>query len=187
MPLADWWPALFPDPSAILGKIGVVPGTVAVDLCSGNGWFTVPLGKVARKVLAVDIDPALLTLASQRLAEEGVDNVQLIEGDAYALPELVRESVDFVLLANAWHGVPDRRRLVQAIRNVLTPTGKLVVLNWHQRPREATIVLGEPRGPRTELRVPPEETIAVVEFAGMSFDHLVELPPFHYAVVFRNA
>ena len=38
-----------------------------------------------------------------------------IEGNAYAIATLVDRQVDFVFLANAFHGVPDKPRLARAV------------------------------------------------------------------------
>ena len=95
-------------------------------------------------------------------------------------------TVDFVFLANTFHGVPDKPRLAQAVRQVLKPGGLFAVVNWHQRPREETVIMGEPRGPKTELRMSPEQTIKSVEAGGLTFVERVELPPYHYAVTFER-
>ena len=50
MPDADWWQALWLDPPKILVEMGVEPGMVAVDLCCGDGLFTVPLAHIAKRV-----------------------------------------------------------------------------------------------------------------------------------------
>jgi predicted methyltransferase len=50
MPDADWWQALWPDPGTVLAEMGVEPGMVAVDLCCGDGLFTVPLVHIANRV-----------------------------------------------------------------------------------------------------------------------------------------
>ena len=186
MPLAGWWEALFPDTANILATVGVARGMTVVDLCSGDGWFAAQIAKVARHVIAIDIDRRLLDVARARLAESGVANADFIEGDAYDVASLVARPADFVLLANAFHGVPDRPRLASAVRSILAPNGRFAVINWHQRPREETTVLGEPRGPKTELRVSPEQTITAVETAGLKLIRLVEIPPYHYGAVFQT-
>ena len=187
MPPAGWWEALFPDPAKILATVGVAPGMTVVDLCSGDGWFTVQIAKIASRVVAIDIDGELLDLARSRLAESGVANAAFVEGDAYDLATLVPTPVDFVFLANAFHGVPDQPRLVKAVESVLAPGGRFAVLNWHQRPREETVILGEPRGPKTALRMSPEQTVAAVEAAGLKLAKLVEVPPYHYGAIFQGA
>jgi hypothetical protein len=47
-------------------------------------------------------------------------------------------------------------------------------------------VLGEPRGPRTELRMSPDQTIKAAETDELRFRELVDIPPYHYAVVLER-
>ena len=75
----------------------------------------------------------------------------------------------------------------KAVGEALKPKGHFAVVNWHQRPREETTILGEPRGPKTEMRMSPEKTIKSVEAGGLKLTQLVEVPPYHYGVVFERA
>jgi 2-polyprenyl-3-methyl-5-hydroxy-6-metoxy-1,4-benzoquinol methylase len=185
MPTAGWWEALWPDPAGVLAAVGLRSGIDVIDLCSGDGWFTLQIAKVARQVTAIDIDPNLLEVAKHRLMESGMNNCKFIAGDAYEIAKLAGPA-DFVFMANAFHGVPDRARLAKAVEAALKPDGQFAIVNWHKRPREETPILGEPRGPKTELRMAPEETIKSVEAGGLKLAKLVEIPPYHYAVVFQR-
>lgn len=89
-------------------------------------------------------------------------------------------------MSSAFHGVPDRLRLVQAVRETLKPAGRFAIVNWHKLPREETTVLGEPRGPKTELRMSPGQTIEVVHAADLKLTRLVAVPPYHYGAVFER-
>lgn len=184
MPNAGWWEALWPDPAGVLAAVGVKPGMDVIDLCSGDGWFTLQIAKIARRVAAIDIDAKLLEQAHTRLGEAHVTNCEFKAGDAYALATLTPWPADLVFLANAFHGAPDRPRLAKVVGTVLKPDGRFVVVNWHPRPREQTTVLGEPRGPRTELRLSAEQTVEAVTAGGLRRTALIEIPPYHYAVVF---
>ena len=186
MPTAGWWEALWPDPAGVLAAVGLRPGMDVIDLCCGDGWFTLQIAKVARHVSAIDIDPNLLEVARHRLLESEVANCKFIAGDAYDVAQLSAPA-DFVFMANAFHGVPDRARLAQSVKNALKADGSFVIVNWHKCPREETPILGEPRGPRTELRMSPEETIKSVEGQGLKFTKIVEVPPYHYGVVFNRS
>jgi SAM-dependent methyltransferase len=147
-----------------------------------------PLSKLARTVISIDIDGALLAAAKVRLAERGgAPNCQFIEADAYDVATVVQHPADHVFLANAFHGVPDRPRLARAVHDALKPGGLFAIVSWHARRREETTVLGEPRGPATELRMTPEQTIADVEPGGLKFRHRVEVSPYHYGVVFERS
>ena len=186
MPDPDWWQALWPRPGEVLAKLGIQPGTDAVDLCCGDGLFTVPLAGMVRGVVAIDLDPEMLELARARAAAAGVKNCVFIAGDAYDLARLIPAPVDLVLIANTFHGVPDQARLAHAVAAVLRPGGRFVVVNWHRRPREGTQILGQPRGPKTELRMTPEDVAAAVAPAGLRPARVVELPPYHYAAIFET-
>jgi hypothetical protein len=78
----------------------------------------------------------------------------------FDIGDVVREPADYVFLANVCHGVPDKSRLARAVHDVLRPGGSFAIVSWHAKPREQTTILEEPRGPATELRMPPEQTIA---------------------------
>ncbi|RWC30831.1 MAG: methyltransferase domain-containing protein [Mesorhizobium sp.] len=185
MPDSGWWESLWPDPAAVLSATGIKPGMEVIDLCCGDGWFTLPIAKVARHVVAIDIDASMLDITRQRLVDGGATNCDFVAGDAYGLAGLVPRPVDFIFMANAFHGVPDRPRLARAVRATLGPAGRFAIVNWHQYPRDKTTVLGEPRGPKTELRLSPEQTIAAAEAGGLSFAELVEVPPYHYGAIFE--
>ena len=187
MPDPGWWEALWPDPAKVLLDVGIAPGMDVIDLCSGDGWFTLPLARLARSVVAVDIDGALLAAARVRLNERSAAaNCTFVEDDAYNVAKAVQRPVDHVFLANAFHGVPDRPRLARAVHDALKPGGLFAVVSWHARPREQTTILGEPRGPATELRMTPEQTIAGVEPGGLKFRNQVEVSPYHYGAVFER-
>ena len=186
MPTAGWWEALWPDPAGVLSKVGIKPGMDVIDLCSGDGWFTLQIAKVARHVVAIDIDAGLLEVARHRLAEAGVTNCDFVAGDAYDIGRLWPRPVDFVFMANAFHGVPERARLARSVANALKPAGRFAVVNWHERAREETTILGEPRGPRTELRIGPDVVKIAVEPSGLKLKDVVEIPPYHYGAIFER-
>jgi ubiquinone/menaquinone biosynthesis C-methylase UbiE len=184
MPDPGWWEALWPDPAGVLTSVGLKSDMDVIDLCSGDGWFTLQIAKIAHFVIAIDIDGKLLETARIRLAESKQFNCTFIEGDAYDIPQLVDHQVDFVFLANAFHGVPDKPRLAKAVRSTLKPGGLFAIVNWHARPREETTVLGVPRDPATGMRMSPEAVNAAVRQAAFRLVHIIEIHPYHYASIF---
>jgi ubiquinone/menaquinone biosynthesis C-methylase UbiE len=186
MPDADWWQALWPDPAKVLAKMGVEPGMIAVDLCCGDGLFTVPLARIAKRVYAIDIDPAMLGRARGRVGAAGTANCDFVVADAMAVDAVVPEPADYIFHANTFHGVPDQLGLARAVVAILKPKGLFGIVNWHRQPREETVVLGKPRGPKTEMRMEADEVTTTVEPAGLVLNRTVELPPYHYGAVFQK-
>ncbi len=188
MPDPDWWQALWPDPEGVIRTLGVRPGGMTVlDLCCGDGYFTAAIARQVKdgQVLGFDLDERILAAAASESA--GLENCTFLQGDAMTLHRLLPEPVDYCLMANTFHGVPEQTALAREIARVLKPGGLFAVVNWHARPREETPVLGQPRGPRTELRVTPEQVRAVVEPAGFRLQQVIDFPPYHYGAIFQLA
>ena len=189
MPEADWWKVLWPDPENVLRRLGIDFGVSVLDLCCGDGHFTIPLTHIVGgmgRVMAVDLDPAMLEKAKARAAKAGVANgtIRWIECDACSLQNTLPNPPDYVLIANTFHGCPDKQQLAREVFNALKPGGKLAIVNWHHRPKEDTTVGGEPRGPETELRMTPEAVMDEVLPVGFILHGVVELPPYHYGIMF---
>lgn len=183
-----WWRELWPDPAGVLHRLGLRSGTSLADVGCGNGYFTLAAARLVdpAPVYAVDIDADLLVGLESRVATAGVDNVVSVEGDARALDDLLPEPVDTVLVANTFHGIEDPASFARAAGRSLTTAGRLVVINWHARPRRATRVAGQPRGPPTDRRLSPEETEKAVSSAGFEPVETIELPPHHYGLVLER-
>lgn len=47
-----------------------------------------------------------------------------------ALSRLLPVGVDYVLMANTFHGVPNKAALVREVAAVLKPGGRFAVVNW---------------------------------------------------------
>lgn len=185
----DWWGKLWPTPGATLRRLGVDRGTMLAEVGSGNGYFALPAARITdpAPVYAVDLDESLLAELEEIAAQQGIENVRTIRGDARELDELLPELVDAVLLANAFHGIDDRETVLEAASASLRPGGTFVVVNWRDRPRAETTVDGEARGPPTEIRIGADETReTVLEHSGLAFERVVDLPPHHYGLVFTR-
>jgi SAM-dependent methyltransferase len=187
MPDADWWQALWPDPGRTLMTLGIGASMRVIDLCCGDGLFTLAMARIASDVVAIDLDHEMIEQTRARIEGAGLSNCRLIDGDAYDVAELAGEKADTVVMANTFHGVPDKVGLCRAVASVLKRGGLFIVVNWHRRPRETTTVFGQPRGPTTEMRMEPADVAAFAMPAGFKLERTIELPPYHYAVVLRTA
>lgn len=182
----DWWGKLWPAPGETLRELGVDSGETLVEAGSGNGYFALPAARITEPatVYAIDIDESLLEELSRLADQQAIENLATITGDARQLTRLVPEPVDVVVVANTFHGIETATPVVQEVFDSLRPGGRFIIINWQDIPREETHIDGEPRGPPTELRTSPEAAEkTVLEAASFDLNDVIELPPYHYALV----
>ena len=185
----DWWGRLWPTPGATLRRLGVESGDALAEVGSGNGYFTLPAARLTEPApaYAVDLDGDLLAELASLADQQGIENVVPVHGDARDLADVLPEPVESVLVANTFHGVAEPAAVVREVADALAPGGRFVVVNWVDRPREETTVLGAPRGPPTDLRLAPSTTRRIVEDAAdFETTRRVDLPPYHYALCFQR-
>ena len=114
----------------VFKALGVAPGAVVADVGAGQGFYTVRLAKAvgeAGKVLAVDVSASALRSLRGRVADEGLGNVEVIEGAADD-PKLPKASLDAALIVNAYHEMTEHQQMLARIREALKPGGRLVIL-----------------------------------------------------------
>lgn len=189
MPDNDWWQALWPDPEGVLRRLGIDFGVSILDLCCGDGHFTAPMAHIVGgigRVMAVDLDADMIEQAKIRVAAAGIPAtaVRWIQCDACDFAKSVPSNPEYVFIANTFHGVPDKQQLARDVFNMLKPGGQFAIVNWHHRSKDDTTVLGLPRGPETKMRMSPEAVMDEVLPVGFRLHGIVELPPYHYGIVF---
>ncbi|WP_436344567.1 class I SAM-dependent methyltransferase [Natronorubrum sp. FCH18a] len=185
----DWWGKLWPAPGETLRELGLESGDTVAEIGSGNGYFALPAARIVApaSVYALDIDESLLAELSHLADQQAIENVTVLTGDARKLSQHVPEPADVVLIANTFHGIDEPEAFVQQAFESLRSEGRFIIINWKDRPQETTRIAGEPRGPPTELRMSPEETErTVLDAAAFALEDTIELPPYHYALVFER-
>ena len=157
-----------------------------LDLCCGDGYFTGPIARIVDgNVYGVDLDPLLIERARAGLERDASTVLGMICADARELGHILPGKVDYVLIANTFHGAPDKTALARAAATVLRSGGTLAVVNWRPLPRERTVVLGKPRGPMTEMRMSSDDVGRVLEPAGFMLAKVIDLPPYHYGAIYK--
>lgn len=117
---------------SVIPRMSLSPDDSVADLGAGVGYFTFPVADVSRDVVAVDIEPKMLSYLRSRVAERGDRKISPVRGEITALP-LADGSLDHVLAAFVYHEVDSQERLLRECHRVLRPSGSLTVIDFQKR------------------------------------------------------
>lgn len=123
---ADAWA---PEVAILLDRIGVEPGWRCLDLGCGVGGITdllSPRVGPGGRVVGVDIDRDTVAAARAWAAEQGLTNVEFVEGEA-AHTDLPSESFDLVHIRFLFTTVGWREEMLREALALLRPGGTLAV------------------------------------------------------------
>jgi ubiquinone/menaquinone biosynthesis C-methylase UbiE len=173
-------------PEKVLDSLGIEEGSTAADVGAGAGYFTFRLARRVGphgKVIATDIQEEMLSALRERMAAEGVANVEPVlatEDD----PGLPAGAVDFVLLVDVYHELAKPAELLRAVARSLRPpaAGR----------RRARLVLVEYRGEDPSVPIKPlhrmtvDQARAEVEPAGFRWVETKDFLPHQHILVFEG-
>lgn len=111
---------------ALIRSLKLPAGARILEVGCGRGVALPPLAGlcVPRRLTGLDVDPAVLAAARQRLERRGID-AELVHGDVRAMP-FPDASFDLVVdFGTCWH-VADAERALREIERVLAPGGRFV-------------------------------------------------------------
>jgi len=116
----------------LVRELRLKPTDVVADIGAGTGFFAFRLARLVPRgrVLAVDIQPEMITELTERRAKNGLLNVQPVLGTT-ADPRLPADGVDVALLVDAYHEFDHPREMGLAIARALRPgTGRLALVEY---------------------------------------------------------
>jgi SAM-dependent methyltransferase len=129
---------------ALLRNLGLDGTRTLVDLGAGTGTLALAAAPFCRRVVAVDVSAAMLTLLRAKAERLGVGNVECVRG-GFLSYEHRGEPADFVYSRNALHHLPDfwKALALERIAACLKPGGVLRLrdLVYSFEPRETRPVI----------------------------------------------
>jgi len=182
---AEKWAEVFDDPArdawqkpaALVAALDLPRGATVADIGAGTGYFNAHLaGAVGSegRVVAVDIEPALVAHMKARALEEGTLQVEARLGEP-ADPGLGAEEVELVLLVDTYHHIDERRAYFAGLRRAVRPGGRLVVVDF--KPGEL------PVGPPEHARVPQAQVVDELVAAGWHTGPSLDLLPYQFVQI----
>lgn len=99
-------------------------GKDVLEVACGSGQGLGLLAQVAKKVVGVDIDPALVKIAKNTYV--GRNNIEIYLGNASRIP-FEDKSFDLIILFEAIYYLPDVASFAQEAKRLLRPGGHLLI------------------------------------------------------------
>lgn len=131
---------------ALLRDLGMNETHTLVDFGAGTGGFALAAAPQCRRVVAVDVSPAMLALLRQKAAHLGIENIECVQS-GFLTYEHQGEPADFAYSRHALHHLPDfwKALALQRIATILKPGGVLYLrdLIFSFEPRESERVIAD--------------------------------------------
>ncbi len=141
-------------PAEVMDALGVRAGSVVADVGAGSGYFTFHLAaRVGSqgKVYAEDVRDEDLAKIRERAKKEGLAQIEIILGTKND-PRLPPESLDAILIVNAYHEMGEYDVMLQGMIRALKPGGLLAIIDHETKP-------GQPRSSYFEHHKIPQELV----------------------------
>jgi cyclopropane fatty-acyl-phospholipid synthase-like methyltransferase len=118
--------------STMLKALHLKPGQTVCDMGCGNGFYTLKLAKLVGEkgqVLAVDIQPEMLSLLNERAKEEKLSNIKPILGTPVD-PNLPEGKIDLILCVDVYHEFSNPEEMLAVMRKSLKPGGRIALAEF---------------------------------------------------------
>lgn len=115
-------------------RMEIEKGASALDVCCGTADWAIALSEaVGRdgKVSGLDFSENMLAVGKKKVAEIGLENVELLHGNAMELP-FEDNRFDYVTIGFGLRNVPDRMKVLKEMQRVVKPGGMVVCLETSQ-------------------------------------------------------
>lgn len=166
-------------PDEVVAQMALRPTDTVADIGAGTGYFTFRLSRRVPqgKVYAVDIQPEMLTLLAERRKSLRADNVITVQGTDrdVRLPE---NSIDAVLMVDAYHEFAYPREMMASIRRSLRPGGRVILIEYRGEDPRVPI---KPLHKMTVVQVRRE-----LEAAGLVWKETKTFLPYQHFIVFAR-
>jgi ubiquinone/menaquinone biosynthesis C-methylase UbiE len=168
------------DPARMLRALELKAGQTVCDFGCGNGYHTLQLAKRVGPhgvVYAVDIQPEMLELMSERAESRGLTNIKAVLPTADD-PGMPPATFDLVLMVDVYHELSDPEAILTTVRASLKPEGRLVLVEFREEDPDVPIL---PLHKMSQPQVVKELTANKLKLVGQ-FDQL----PWQHLMVFAR-
>ena len=167
-------------PDLLLPALKLKKGETVADIGAGSGYYTRRLAALVGEkglVYAVDIQPEMLELLTNKMAELKIHNVKPVLGQLTD-PRLPPGSVDLALMVDVYHEFDHPYEMAQALCRALRPGGRLVFVEFRGEDKSVPI---KPVHKMTEAQVRKEMAVQPLEWV-----ETIETLPWQHIIIFKK-
>lgn len=153
-------------PEKVIEALGIRPGSKVADIGAGSGLLTVHLARAVKpngRVVATDIDGAVLNLLQSRLAAAGLADLVERRVVGAEQPGLEAGAYDAILLAEVDHYITDEIGWLKEATKALKPNGRIVISNRIHH-RQKSMAAAKSAGLKLESESSPVPTHFIAVF-----------------------
>jgi 2-polyprenyl-3-methyl-5-hydroxy-6-metoxy-1,4-benzoquinol methylase len=151
-------------------------GMSVCDMGSGNGYHTLPMAEAVGgtgKVYAVDVQPEMIVMLNERIAEKAITNIEPIIGEVDD-PKLPANSCDIILLVDVYHEFSHPEAMLTGMKKALKPGGQIVLVEFRAEDDSVPI---KPEHKMSKAQISKEMNAnglkLVREFDGLPWQHMM--------------
>jgi predicted methyltransferase len=151
-------------------------GMSVCDMGSGNGYHTLPMAEAVGgtgKVYAVDVQPEMIVMLNERIAEKAITNIEPIIGEVDD-PKLPPNSCDLILLVDVYHEFSHPEAMLTGMKKALKPGGQVVLVEFRAEDDSVPI---KPEHKMSKAQITKEMNAnglkLVREFDGLPWQHMM--------------
>jgi precorrin-6B methylase 2 len=167
-------------PGLVLESLkNISPRSVIADIGAGTGYYSFRLAKLVPqgKVMAVDIQPEMLTMIAERTRREKIANVLTVRGTEKS-PNLQAASVDIALLVDVYHEFNFPKEMMRGLVESLKKGGRIILLEF--KAEDANVPI------KTLHKMSVSQARKEVEAAGLKFIENRPILPWQHYLVFEK-
>lgn len=182
MPDETMWDTFF-NPTDVLDKMKINKEIeVLLDIGCGYGTFLISMAERVKRAIGIDIDDNMIQICKDKIIKNHIKNIDLLNGDISTIKTLnelekYHYTADYISLFNILH-CEEPKELLENVSSLLKDNGKVGVIHWKYE--------DTPRGPAMDIRPTPEMIIDWAGKTGFKLEKKVDLPPYHYGLIFSK-
>lgn len=167
-------------PADVIEALQIKPGQTIADLGAGSGYYSFRIASLVGptgKVLAIDIEPAMLEVITQRARRESIANIATVRSSAQD-PNLAPRSVDLLFMVDVYHELEFPYEVMTKVRAALKPGGRVALVEYRAEDPDVQI---KPVHKMSERQVRRE-----MQAAGFKHVQTVRTLPLQHLILFEN-